>query len=83
MLSAGDRITAEDLPLGHIASSGGPSAPENPAGFHEAVVAYKRQIIRDALRRFGGNQSRAASALGLQRTYLSRLIKELEVRDKT
>ena len=83
VLSAGDRITAEDLPLGAIISSGEAPASETPTGFHEAVVAHKRQIIREALRRFGGNQSRAASALGLQRTYLSRLIKELEVRDKT
>ncbi|MGH7412227.1 MAG: sigma-54-dependent transcriptional regulator [Candidatus Methylomirabilis sp.] len=82
VLSTGDRITAEDLPLGAIISSGGPAAPEAPASFHEAVVAYKRQIIRETLRRFGGNQSRAASALGLQRTYLSRLIKELQVREK-
>ncbi|MBF8260943.1 MAG: putative response regulator in two-component reguatory system, sigma54 dependent transcriptional, partial [candidate division NC10 bacterium] len=57
-------------------------ALEAPAGFHEAVVVYKRQLIRETLQLFGGNQSRAAGALGLQRTYLSRLIKELQVRDR-
>lgn len=82
VLSTGDRITAEDLPLGAISSSGAMTESETPTGFHEAVVAHKRHIIRDALRRFGGNQSRAATALGLQRTYLSRLIKELQVREK-
>ncbi|WP_337287047.1 helix-turn-helix domain-containing protein [Candidatus Methylomirabilis sp.] len=46
-------------------------------------MAYKRQVIREALHRSGGNQSRAASALGLQRTYLSRLIKELQISQKS
>ncbi|HZY30607.1 MAG TPA: sigma 54-interacting transcriptional regulator, partial [Candidatus Methylomirabilis sp.] len=82
VLSASERITSEDLPLGAITGSHELLAPDAPAGFHEAVVAYKRQIIRDALHRSGGNQSRAASALGLQRTYLSRLIKELQVRER-
>jgi len=81
VLSTGDTITPEDLPLGAIPGSRDALAPEPPANFHEAVVAYKRQIIREALRRFGGNQSRAATALGLQRTYLSRLIRDLHVRD--
>jgi len=83
VLSAGDRITSEDLPLGAISGSSEAPALEAAAGFHDAVVAYKRQIIREALHRSGGNQSRAASALGLQRTYLSRLIKELQVREKS
>ncbi len=82
VLSAGDKITSDDLPLGAIISSAGPDTSEAPAAFHEAVVAHKRQIIREALRRSGGNRSRAASALGLQRTYLSRLIKELQVHEK-
>jgi len=83
VLSRGDKITSEDLPLGDVSSSPELAASDVPAGFHEAVVAYKRQIIREALHRSGGNQSRAANALGLQRTYLSRLIKELQVREKS
>jgi len=83
VLSEEDRITSDDLPLGGITGSSGFAALEAPANFHEAVVGYKRQIIREALHRFGGNQSRAAGALGLQRTYLSRLIKELHVRERS
>ncbi len=81
VLSTGDRIRSEDMPLGGASGSPGSPASEVPASFHEAIVAYKRQIIREALHRSGGNRSRAASALGLQRTYLSRLIKELQVRE--
>jgi DNA-binding NtrC family response regulator len=83
VLSTRDRITSEDLPLTVLA--GTPESPDGdtPRGFHEAVVAYKRQVIREALHRLGGNQSKAASALGLQRTYLARLIKELQIREKS
>jgi DNA-binding NtrC family response regulator len=83
VLSTGERIRSEDLPLGGPSASPGSPASEVPSGFHEAIVAYKRQIIREALYRSGGNRSRAASALGLQRTYLSRLIKELQVDEKS
>ncbi len=83
VLSTGERIRAEDLPLGGPAGSPEPNASEAPAGFHEAIVTYKRQVIREALHRSGGNRSRAASALGLQRTYLSRLIKELQLGEKS
>lgn len=45
----------------------------------EAVRAYKRRFIRGALESHGWNQTTTARSLGIQRTYLSRLIKELEI----
>jgi transcriptional regulator with PAS, ATPase and Fis domain len=70
VLSTRDRITSEDLPL--TVFSGAPESPvrEAPRDFHDTVVAYKRQVIQEALYRSEGNQSKAASALGLQRTDL-------------
>jgi DNA-binding NtrC family response regulator len=44
--------------------------------YHDAVSQFKRQLLRDALARANGNQTRASEALGLQRTYLARLLKE-------
>jgi DNA-binding NtrC family response regulator len=82
VLSTRDRITSEDLPLTVLAGPPESSASDAPRDFHETLVAYKRQIIREALHRSGGNQSKAASSLGLQRTYLARLIKELQMREK-
>jgi DNA-binding NtrC family response regulator len=82
VLSTRDRITSEDLPLTVFAGTPESPAGETPRDFHETVVAYKRQIIRETLYRSGGNQSRAATSLGLQRTYLARLIKELQVGEK-
>ena len=48
-------------------------------GFHGAVSEFKRRLIEATLLQFGGNRSQAARALGLQRTYLLRLIRDLGV----
>ena len=61
-----------------------PPAPPPPAskpnGFHGAVSEFKRRLIEATLAQAGGNRTRAARALGLQRTYLLRLMREFEVR---
>jgi DNA-binding NtrC family response regulator len=81
VLGAGEEVGPEDLP-DQVVGMGQPQGPDRApgAGFHEAVQEYKRQLIRGALEKTGGNQSRAAEALGLQRTYLARLIRTLEVK---
>jgi transcriptional regulator with PAS, ATPase and Fis domain len=55
--------------------------PEEPGdgGFHERVEAFKRELIEQTLAACEGNRTRAAEALGLQRTYLARLIKNLGI----
>lgn len=52
-----------------------------PASLDEAQRQFRQGHVRDALNRSGGNRTRAAEALGIQRTYLSRLIKELGIDD--
>ena len=47
--------------------------------FYETVKNYKRYVIEDALKKSSGNQSKAARLLGLQRTYLARLIRQLNI----
>jgi DNA-binding NtrC family response regulator len=44
-----------------------------------ALADAKRRILHDALARHGGNQTRAAEDLGLQRSHLNRLLKDLGV----
>jgi DNA-binding NtrC family response regulator len=53
--------------------------PERPVGYHGAVCDFKRRLIETTLRQASGNRTHAARALGLQRTYLLRLIRELQV----
>jgi DNA-binding NtrC family response regulator len=43
------------------------------------VSDFKRRLIEATLRQLGGNRTRAARALGLQRTYLLRLIREFDI----
>lgn len=52
-----------------------------PEPLHVAMSAFKRDLIRRALLRSGGNRSYAAAALGIDRTSLLRLIRELGVED--
>ncbi len=49
------------------------------AGFRGAVEEFKRRLIEAALRQSGGNRTHAARCLGLQRTYLLRLMRDLGV----
>jgi DNA-binding NtrC family response regulator len=41
------------------------------------MSAFKRSLVREALAANGGNRSRAAAALKIERTSLLRLIREL------
>jgi DNA-binding NtrC family response regulator len=43
--------------------------------YHESIHEHSRYIIARAIERAGGNQTKAAEFLRLQRTYLARLIK--------
>jgi len=81
VLGGGGPISPADL--GIRSSADGPNAvDETPAGpFHESVEGFKRGLIRSALAQAAGNQTRAAEILGLQRTYLARLIKNFRLRE--
>jgi transcriptional regulator with GAF, ATPase, and Fis domain len=57
-----------------------PAAPKPVVGFHGAVGEFKRRLIEATLAQAGGNRTRAAKALGLQRTYLLRLMREFQIR---
>ncbi len=78
VLSTNDEISQQDLPL-QIAA-GPRREPFRGKGFHEAVKEFKRWMIQDALKQSKGNQTRAAELLGLQRTYLAKLVRLLEIK---
>jgi two-component system response regulator AtoC len=70
----GQELGAGDLPPEILLSSSLP-----PDSFHGQVEDFRRRLIRDTLSRFDGNQTKAAEALKLQRTYLARLIRQLGI----
>jgi hypothetical protein len=47
--------------------------------YHSLVTAFKTELIKRALGATGSNRTHAARLLGLQRTYLLRLMRELAV----
>lgn len=55
--------------------------PELGLSYRDAVVAFKRRLIRAVLDQVGGNRRRAAKVLCLQRTYLVRLMRDLDLRE--
>jgi DNA-binding NtrC family response regulator len=81
VLARADVLTPDLLPPEITGKPAATEAAEGDAAdlsYREALVQFKRRLIQQSLARAGGNQTKAAEALGLQRTYLNRLIKELE-----
>lgn len=74
LLSKGERIDAEDLPLG-MASSGNGYSPEFYYPPNMKWEEMERAILITALERSAGNKKAAAHSLGMQR---SRLYNKLE-----
>jgi DNA-binding NtrC family response regulator len=56
-----------------------PLLPTPTTSYHGAVSEFKRRLIEATLHQARGNRTHAARALGLQRTYLLRLIRDLGV----
>jgi DNA-binding NtrC family response regulator len=48
-------------------------------GYHELMEAYSRWVLEEALKRNDWNQTRAAEALGLQRTYFTKLLRQKQI----
>jgi len=85
VLCGGDQIEPEDLALpGAVAPSlSSPLAiPVEVGEYRERIKEYKQAIIKAALRQAAGNQTKAAELLGLQRTYLVKLLRALKIRDQ-
>ena len=77
VVSRTSEIQGDDLGL-HV---GGPLKEERYLGktLKDSVNVFKKHFIRHTLEQNGWNQTTTAKVLGIQRTYLSRLIKELDI----
>jgi DNA-binding NtrC family response regulator len=87
LLSPGPEITAGDL-VGETAPPDAdyrppPAEDANGMSFREAkdrmVAAFERQFIREALRRHGGNITKAAEDVGMYRQNFQQKMKELGI----
>jgi transcriptional regulator with GAF, ATPase, and Fis domain len=51
-----------------------------PISYHSAVIELKKKLITDAVKEAGGNYTEAARRMGINPTYLHRLIRNLNLR---
>ncbi|MFW5727143.1 MAG: sigma 54-interacting transcriptional regulator [Spirochaetia bacterium] len=72
-------IKADDLLLQAPGSRGNGEYEEKP--LKDAVNQFKKHFIRNVLKKHSWNQTEASKVLGIQRTYLSKLVKELDIKE--
>jgi Nif-specific regulatory protein len=77
VMGQGPELTARDLPI--KTASMVHEMLQDGFSYHQAIDDYRRELIEKTLAQTQGNRAEAAKMLGLQRTYLSRLIKSLRV----
>ena len=79
VLARGSMLTPDLLPPEIVDGPRLDVLPAEEMTYKDAVLDFKRRYVEQALRKCGGNQTRAAAQMDLQRSYLNRLIKELDV----
>jgi Nif-specific regulatory protein len=80
VMGGGSRVEPEDL----LISASKSQYPGVQVGMtlEEALNEFKKEFIVMNLEHTGGNRSKAAEIMDIQRTYLSRLISKYQLRDK-
>lgn len=90
ILCPGDTIGPEHLSLTALPAA----PPDDPMvnhetdsdilffSYHKSMDVYSQKLIENALRRNGWNQTKAAAELGLQRTYLTKLLRQKQISGK-
>jgi len=80
VLGSSDIILPEDLPEGLLERPAVPGSTANPEGYHDALLAFKKQLILEAIAKSDGTLTQAARLMGLHPNYLHRLVTDLELR---
>jgi DNA-binding NtrC family response regulator len=73
-------IAVHDLPPRIVAAQ--PQAPAGRFSYRAGVDASRRELVLKALSQTGGNRAAAAKVLGIQRTYLLKLMKALGIDER-
>src|SRR2546423_1010486 len=82
IMTAKEAITADDLPALGTAEGGRPPTSYNFTSYREGRDAYERNYILRKLAECDGNITRAAEALGIDRSHLYRRMEALGISDK-
>jgi len=81
VLAPEETLTPDLLPSSFYGAADDAGLDEGRLPYKEAIQAFKRRYIAQALERADGNQTQAAAELEMQRTFLNRLVKDLGLRD--
>ena len=81
VLGKEEEVQVEDLPLSLRKNwkKGKGEITEKTLALEDAQRGFKKQYIEYILAQNDGNRSKTAKVLNIQRTYLSRLIRELKI----
>jgi Nif-specific regulatory protein len=79
VMGNGIEVLPEDLPIGRLRKES--AVLEIGLTLEEAINKFKREFIVLNLQNTSGNRSKAAKVMGIQRTYLSRLISRYEIKN--
>jgi Nif-specific regulatory protein len=79
VMGNGQAILPEDLPISGV-KSGSPSLQVGLT-LKEAEDSFKKEFIMVNLKHTDGNRSKAAKLMGIQRTYLSRLLSKYGIQE--
>jgi DNA-binding NtrC family response regulator len=72
-------LQIEDLSPAIVAADPDPGNRSISPSYHESIDEYRREVIVNALAQMQGNRAAAARLLGLQRSYLLKLIKSFNI----
>ena len=78
VMGNGEEILPEDLPIRTLKRKTSPGVQAG-LSLREAEDLFKKEFIVSTLKHTSGNRSKAAKIMGIQRTYLSRLISKYEL----
>ena len=77
VLGDGPKLTLHHLPARVVGAQ--PATGPDETSYHDAINAYRRELLVRALATAQGNRAAAAKALGLHRTHLMKLMKALRI----
>jgi DNA-binding NtrC family response regulator len=77
VLGTGPTIDLQDVGVGFTMTE--PTTSPEHVSYHQAIDGYRREVIVQALAETQGNRAAAARLLGLERSYLLRLMKSFEI----
>jgi two-component system nitrogen regulation response regulator NtrX len=79
IMTPGGRLEVRHLPSVVLKENGFPEDPAEARSLSEARLAFDRDYILKKLEENGGNMSRTADALGIERSHLYRKLKSLRI----